>query len=564
MMKAIYLVNVCILAVVHPFRYLRERKRIVLGVLALFLVGLSLSFLYQEVEKTQAVSNQVPEILPRSVWATPDDDNYVLNRWPPTESNRFEVRRIILHDTGVSALNDDSLDPRQVIRSIFTTHAKGNGWGDIGYNYVIDRNGQIYQGRMGVNGTRGAHLYVNRTGDNFNFNSIGLTVLGRYGRGFSEMPAPAQESVIRLVAWLSSVNGFDPSEIFTDDEIWNFHDGARTSSFRGSRFVDHGDVEAGNGDHQMLDMAYARRRASELKRYYDGLTYLTPEGRLVKMENGYRRYVPRASGQVVNISAAQLAMIPEKNVLRQFPDQTLIRHSGGVAVVEDGKRRPIINPEVFVSRYRWEDVIDVTEEEWRQYREGEVVKLRSGMVVRETNSGRIYIVSRGTKVYVPTPQLFIEMGYKWDNITVLPDGTLGTLENGGTLRRGKHPDGSLITAEGKGVEYLEDGKKRPIPTPEIFDKQFRWEDLVKISLEEWDSYSRGPAVYYPDGTIIREQNSPDVYVISDGERRKVTSPEVFDNMGYNWANIVIVSDGSSAGMALGRNIDESYIVEINP
>jgi hypothetical protein len=562
MPRVFYLVNICVSIVVHPLRHLRGTKRIMLGLLAFVLVGVSFGFLYKEVEKAQAVSNQVPEILPRSVWATPDDDTYVLNSWPPTEGNRFDVRRVILHDTGVSALNDDSLDPKQVIRSIFTTHAKGNRWGDIGYNYIIDRQGRIYQGRMGPNGTRGAHLYVNSTGDNFNYHSVGLTVLGRYGRGFSTMPAPAQESVIRLVAWIASVNGFDPNEVFSD-QIWNFHSAGYTSQYTGSRFVDHGEVEAGNGDHQMLDMTYARNRATELKRYYDGLTYRTPEGRLVKIENGYRRYVPVANGEVVNISATQLELFPERNLLRQFPDQTLIRHSGGVAVVEDGKRRPIINPEVFVSRYRWEDVIDVTEEEWNQYRQGEVVKLRSGMVVRETNSGRVYIVSRGKKVYVPTPQLFIEMGYKWDNITVLPDGTLGTLADGGTLRRGKHPDGSLITAEGKGVEYLEDGRKRPIPTPEIFDKQFRWEDLVKISLEEWNSYSRGPAVYYPDGTIIREQNSPDVFVISDGKRRKVVSPEVFEKMGYNWNNIIVVSDGSSAGMTRGANIDSSYIRELD-
>lgn len=558
MQKASYFVNLK--------NHINQRyivKRIIVGGGALVLLALCFGLLHREVEKAQAVSNQVPEILPRSVWATADDDNFVLNSWPPTQSNTFEIRRVILHDTGMSALNNDSLDPRQVIRSIFTTHAKGNGWGDIGYNYIIDRQGRIYQGRMGVNGTRGAHLYVNRTGDNFNFHSVGLTVLGRYGRGFSQMPAPAQESVIRLVAWISSVNGFDPNEVFSD-QIWNFHSKGYTSTYTGGRFVDHGDVEAGNGDHQMLDMTYARKRASELKRYYDGLTYRTPEGRLIKIERGYRRYVPAADGEVVNISATQLALFPEKNLIRQFPDQTLIRHSGGVALVEDGRRRPIINPEVFVSRYRWEDVIDVTEEEWRQYRQGEVVKLRSGMVVRETNSGRVYVVSRGKKVHIPSPQLFIEMGYKWSNITVLPDGTLGTLADGGELQKGKHPDGSLITAEGKGVEYLEDGKKRPIPTPEIFDKQFRWEDLVKISLEEWNSYPRGEAVYYPDGTIIREQSSPDVFVISDGKRRKVVSPEVFNNMGYNWANIIIVSDGSSRGMALGKPINESYITEINP
>jgi hypothetical protein len=510
--------------------------------------------------KVQATSSNIPEILPRSVWSTPSDDNYVLQNWPPTAANRFDVRRIILHDTGVSRLNDDSLDARTEIRSIFNFHAKSNGWGDIGYNYIIDRQGRIYQGRMGPNGTRGAHLYVNRTGDNFNFHSVGITVLGQYGRGFATMPLAAQDSVIRLVAWISSVNGFDPEQVF-QDQIWNFHTKGYTSTFTGRRFLDHGDIEAGNGDHQMLDMNTARRRATELKRVYDSITYRTPEGRLVKIHNGTRRYVPTASGPVVNISATQLALFPERNLRREFPDQTLIRHSGGVAVVEEGRRRPIINPEVFVSRYRWEDVIDVTEAEWNSYPMGEVVKLRSGMLVRETNSGRVYIVSRGKKVYVPSPELFLEMGYKWSNITILPDGTLGTLENGGELSKGKHPDGSLITAEGKGVEYLEDGKKRPIPTPEIFDKQFRWQDLVKIPLQQWDSYASGQPVYYPNGTLIRENSSPDVFVISNGSRRKIASPEVFEQMGYSWQNIIVVSDGSSAGMPQGGIIDSSAFTQ---
>jgi hypothetical protein len=96
-----------------------------------------------------------PDIQSRNTWATADDNAFTQSTWPPNSGNIFQVKRILLHDTAIASFNNDSLDSREIIRSIFTTHARSNGWGDIGYNYMIARDGTVYQGRMGQNGVRG-------------------------------------------------------------------------------------------------------------------------------------------------------------------------------------------------------------------------------------------------------------------------------------------------------------------------------------------------------------------------------------------------------------------------
>ncbi|MCX6745524.1 MAG: peptidoglycan recognition family protein [Candidatus Parcubacteria bacterium] len=63
------------------------------------------------------------------------------------------------------------------LRAIQYYHAKTREWGDIGYNYLIDSKGNIYEGRKGGDGVVGGHAYMN------NQNSIGIAILGCYDTG---------------------------------------------------------------------------------------------------------------------------------------------------------------------------------------------------------------------------------------------------------------------------------------------------------------------------------------------------------------------------------------------
>jgi hypothetical protein len=96
-----------------------------------------------------------------------------------------------------------------VIRSIYRYHVKSDGWRDIGYNFLVDKCGTIYEGRAGGvdKPVMGAHTL------GFNADSVGIAVLGTYEK--SQPPAAAVRAVARLAAWKLGLYGIDPASTTT-------------------------------------------------------------------------------------------------------------------------------------------------------------------------------------------------------------------------------------------------------------------------------------------------------------------------------------------------------------
>lgn len=81
------------------------------------------------------------------------------------------IDRITLHHTseypGMNQLNDI-----QTIQAIARYHREHQGWADIGYHYLIGRDGKIYEGRP--RHLQGAHV------GGHNENNLGITVIGDF------------------------------------------------------------------------------------------------------------------------------------------------------------------------------------------------------------------------------------------------------------------------------------------------------------------------------------------------------------------------------------------------
>ncbi|MFF1734145.1 peptidoglycan recognition protein [Streptomyces sp. NPDC058247] len=92
-----------------------------------------------------------------------------------------------------------------VIRGIYRYHVKSLHWRDIGYNFLVDKCGNIYEGRAGgvAKPVMGAHTL------GFNTNSMGIVVLGTFGS--SNPPADAVDAIARLTAWKLGLYGVNPS-----------------------------------------------------------------------------------------------------------------------------------------------------------------------------------------------------------------------------------------------------------------------------------------------------------------------------------------------------------------
>ncbi|MGW7703386.1 N-acetylmuramoyl-L-alanine amidase [Kitasatospora sp. NPDC054768] len=104
------------------------------------------------------------------------------------------VREVFVHHTD-TATDYACADAPRVIRAIYQYHVKTNGWRDIGYNFLVDRCGTVYEGRAGgvERPVQGAHTL------GFNADSSGIAALGTYVDG--RPPQPLVDGLAALAAW---------------------------------------------------------------------------------------------------------------------------------------------------------------------------------------------------------------------------------------------------------------------------------------------------------------------------------------------------------------------------
>lgn len=142
-------------------------------------------------------------------------------QWGADESLRSSsrgfapIRKFIVHHT---ATGDGASNPAALIRSIYRYHTQTRGWDDIGYNFLIDPGGRIWEGRWardyrsgelhdgessGGEGVIGAHARDHNTG------SVGIAFLGTYTGG-TRPTRGALEALVNLVAWKCAAHGVDP------------------------------------------------------------------------------------------------------------------------------------------------------------------------------------------------------------------------------------------------------------------------------------------------------------------------------------------------------------------
>lgn len=125
------------------------------------------------------------------------DENGNKYKWPLKYAEN--VSKIIIHHTATTKNLDN---PAQAIRDIYRYHAVTEGWGDIGYNYIVDQQGNIYEGRYGGESVEGGHAGPGNHG------SIGIAVLGNYEND----PVP-EEVIISLAEFIhkkAKIHNIDP------------------------------------------------------------------------------------------------------------------------------------------------------------------------------------------------------------------------------------------------------------------------------------------------------------------------------------------------------------------
>ena len=156
----------------------------------------------------------IPGVISRAAWGADESlrfDGAGDERWP---REYYPLQKLVVHHT--AGRNQDP-NPAATVRAIYYFHAVTRRWGDIGYSYLIDEAGRVYEGRHSRdywNGTiptsdsldglavAGGHALHHNQG------TMGIALLGTFG---TRAPtAAARASLVRMLAWASAKYHLDP------------------------------------------------------------------------------------------------------------------------------------------------------------------------------------------------------------------------------------------------------------------------------------------------------------------------------------------------------------------
>ncbi|MGY1595114.1 N-acetylmuramoyl-L-alanine amidase, partial [Geodermatophilus sp. SYSU D00708] len=150
-----------------------------------------------DIQDTADAALAMPDVYSRAQWGA--DERKMT--WGPEYAPTLKAATLH-HTAGSNAYTADQVP--SILRGIYEYHAVQRGWGDIGYNVLVDKFGRRWEGRAGglSRTVVGAHA------GGFNTGTFGVSMMGTYES--LNPPQAVVDSVAAIIAWKFSLYGVNP------------------------------------------------------------------------------------------------------------------------------------------------------------------------------------------------------------------------------------------------------------------------------------------------------------------------------------------------------------------
>ena len=147
--------------------------------------------------RAPATAPPQPSIISRAGWGADES----MRRAAPRYADAVQMVFVHHTDTPNGYAPDDV---PAIIRAIYTYHVRSNGWNDIGYNFLVDAYGRVFEGRAG--GIDRPVIGAQTQG--FNVGSVGIAVIGN--GSLAPLTTATREALTNLIAWRLDIAHVDP------------------------------------------------------------------------------------------------------------------------------------------------------------------------------------------------------------------------------------------------------------------------------------------------------------------------------------------------------------------
>ncbi len=592
-------------------------------------------------------AQQHPRVINRSEWGSPDPNGDLFRGtdkyWPTTYK---PVKQVFIHHTVTS---NYQADPSVAVRAIWDFHANTRGWGDIGYNYLVDYQGNVYQGRLGGDNVVGGHVL------GYNSGSIGVALLGCFDsisetctQLNGEVAAPRSQVLDGLSSLLSNKAisfEIDPwgSNLFCDinnqnclnlptitghrdandttcpgnltvDKLQEIRDATKTKNNEGwtysAKQLDFDAVDLSNTQSTDVTVRFKNTGTTSWSNTLNKFTLYTmdaPERNSIFQGSGWLSNYQPAVLNEASVSTGGIGSftfnIKRPNVPPDdyFERYTLITADGStpgtyfslpitfsctigktsnprsngvlikeaasdkVYLIENGEKRHIITPlAASTNGLSLAHVYEVGSVEISALNTGAPINIKEGTILKSSNSPSVYIIDETTSGYerrfIPSASVMSTFGLKFDQVQIISQDLLSAYTAGPTLQSSSLvPDGRLVkTADVPTVFLIENGEKRRVTSIEVFNSHYYASNYVGvISSQKLADSVLGNSLYFRTGTLVKTSSSDSVYVIDVAgttlQKRLITSPDAFNASGFRSE---LINTISQEAMSIYSNANE--------
>ncbi|MGZ4140572.1 MAG: N-acetylmuramoyl-L-alanine amidase, partial [Actinomycetota bacterium] len=556
-------------------------------------------------QPAQAMTTQ-PAIITRAQWGA--DPSHLNLPCPGIAST---LKMAFVHHTDTSNSYTKSGAAAQV-RAIYLYHTDTRGYCDIAYNFLVDRYGQIFEGRNGgiTNNVIGAH-----TGG-YNTYTVGVALLGTFS---SVKPTSAMlVSLQDLLAWrmdIAHIPAIGTVTMITGSG--NDHTAAGTAvTF--NRIAGHRDASYTScpGAYAYADLPYIRTHVDGIGRpkiYLPGLSYafVRPDGdgkndttrlsatfsqtvnwsvALVNRQGTTARTYTGSPGSTLSLpidgtdgsaplptgvytwrlSASDSSGHPARSavgslsIVSTHPDGTILKDGTGTYLIKGGKRLTV-DPTAYTSNFGTTPAVTTGPDERARYADGGALGLREGTVLQVpgTTPTPKYVWTDG-ELRSMSDSVFTSLGYQTSALISASQTYLNALASGPAwTSTTAHPDGTLIHDPATGKLYVIQGGQLSPATDLASRASYRAAERVEAKTLDL-AKTVGSAFPVREGALIKDPNGTAPWImISDGMKHQFLSNAFFSYMGYTTAMLLSASSADFGAIPSGTSIPAST-APVNP
>ncbi len=235
---------------------------------------------------------------------------------------------------------------------------------------------------------------------------------------------------------------------------------------------------------------------------------------------------------------------PPGGISRIYPDGSLLKADNAPEIwliTNGGQKRHFANWSTFITRFRPEQIVTVAATELENYPTGSPIKFPNYSLV-QTPDKQIYLLVDKEKRPFASAEVFKKFGFNPEELEQAATDDLADYKTGQTITAtSTYVTGALLQDSASGeVFYVENGTKYPVAT-EILGLKYPDRKPIKKTTATLKTYRDGEPILLDDGSLVKTNNYPIVYLISEGKKRPFADEFAFAKYGYSFQNVVTLS-----------------------